>query len=96
LEIRPNSTFSGQVKRNRSQDLILAVFTIYNSYARQYGQQNYLTMVKATKRLVSDQSGLPGKRPCHCSLSDVGKSSKPRDSHSLQIIRLEYDKKAKV
>jgi len=43
------------------------------------------TSVKATKRLVSDQSGVPGAWPCHCSLSAVGKSFKPRDSHSLQV-----------
>lgn len=42
------------------------------------------TSVKATKRLVSDQSGIPGVWPCHCSLSAVGKSYKPSDSHSLQ------------
>lgn len=42
------------------------------------------TRVKATKRLLSDQSGNPGAWPCHCNLSAVGKSLKPSDSHSLQ------------
>lgn len=41
------------------------------------------TRVKATNLLVSDQSGLLGERPCHSSLSPVGKSPNLKDSVSL-------------
>lgn len=45
------------------------------------------TSVNATNRLVSDQSGVLGVWPCHCSLSAVGKPSNPSDSHSLQACK---------
>lgn len=44
---------------------------------------NGSTRVKATNLLVSDQSGLLGERPCHSSLSPVGKSPNLKDSVSL-------------
>lgn len=41
------------------------------------------TRVKASNLLVSDHSGLLGERPCHSSLSPVGKSPNLKDLVSL-------------
>lgn len=50
-------------------------------------EKTWNTSVNATNRLVSDQSGVLGVWPCHCSLSAVGKPSNPSDSHSLQACK---------